>query len=208
MCVCYWIYVYIRIQVDSSRYKWPSPQNWRIATTVAGELLICSPILDKILVKKCIPNVKIICMYFTLFHILYVQSLRPWQTWADWQMLRRSCVERVLTFLRTGLHHPVALKLQAAGTNLGHQVALESNYIKLLHNHYTTSCYLLLPGTTSVILWHFNRFNRFNRNFDFQPLLVQDLIEALKQRRGRDMSASEIQLTAQHGSMVSHCRCR
>jgi hypothetical protein len=38
--------------------------------------------------------------------------------------------------------------------------------------------------------------------------LVQDLIEALKQRRGRDMSASEIQLTAQHGSMVSHCRCR
>lgn len=120
-------------------------------------------------------------------------------------MLRRSCVERVLTFLRTGLHHPVALKLQAAGTNLGHQVALESNYIKLLHNHHTTSCYLLLPGTTSVILWHFNRFNRFNRNFDFQPLLVQDLIEALKQRRGRDMSASEIQLTAQHGcSMVSH----
>lgn len=111
-------------------------------------------------------------------------------------MLRRSCVERVLTFLRTGLHHPVALKLQAAGSNLGHQVALESNYIKLLHNHHTTSCYLLLPGTTSVILWH---FNRFNRNFDFQPLLVQDLIEALKQRRGRDMSASEIQLTAQHG---------
>ena len=64
---------------------------------------------------------------------------------------------------------------------------------------YHTGCYQLLQ-----IFWH------VNRNFDFQRLLVQDLIEALKQRRGRDMSALEIQLTTQpHGySMVSRCAGR